>query len=480
MSEAATIQDQLANTNVEELIQIVRSKRASIRITFNSSKGSGSIFFKNGRAIHAESGSAVGKIGLYELLKLPSGSFQVEKLPPNEAKTINQPIQSLLREAKALGMIDTRTATFRLDESNDPEALTEFLKDKHIPPPPPLSQIEKPKVQTEIPDIQIPADEYIEPDDAVLPADSEDATITSELDEAIIPADTPETAAEKREVSYTSPSVKQNVKPAAKTTPRTKVPLLETAIISEALERNIRQLMKYWDKKNTSLSADDLPLVNLPEHIQRQVQFRLEHSLQKLIDRHQNAIDLNNPQMGLAIKKMMDDLRSSWQITRDEFEEMLSFAVGFELAFAFDPARALTEFATANTDGSAYEITYMLENMIGHGIISKEYQQLVDFIEAQTIRRMHPRRLEHLIRGMLFRIPRKKAFKLLVDAVERMLAVVNMSEITDDEQHIQMELLTLILEGHGLPYEAGILPEVAGDNLHPTLKQTAELVGLSS
>jgi len=125
------IQGNLENTRCPEIIKILTLGKRAGRLFISSGSETGSIYFKDGKIIHAKCGNIEGVKAIYEMAAWSSGSYKFFIDESSDLITINIPADEILRETenrirqmeKIASLIPSANTVFTLE--ND-------IKDKEV------------------------------------------------------------------------------------------------------------------------------------------------------------------------------------------------------------------------------------------------------------------------------------------------------------------------------------------------------------
>jgi len=106
--EDRALEGNLQMMSLASIIQINCEERNQAQITLNHLGQDGTIFFKDGEMIHAESAGLTGEEAVYSLLPWEHGSFQLKMGVEPRLRTINKPWSGVLLEG--MRRIDEATA----------------------------------------------------------------------------------------------------------------------------------------------------------------------------------------------------------------------------------------------------------------------------------------------------------------------------------------------------------------------------------
>jgi len=125
------IQGDLETTRCSEIIKILSLGKRGGRLLLTSGSETGSVYFNDGRLVHAKCGQIEGAKAIYEMAAWSSGSYKFFIDESTDLITINQPTEEILKETeirikqmeKIASLIPSANVVFSLD----PE-----LKEKEI------------------------------------------------------------------------------------------------------------------------------------------------------------------------------------------------------------------------------------------------------------------------------------------------------------------------------------------------------------
>ena len=117
--EDRALEGNLQMMSLASIIQINCDERNQAQLTLNHQGQDGTIFFKDGEMIHAESAGLTGDEAIYSLLGWENGSFQLKMGTEPRQRTINKPWSGLLLEG--MRRIDEITAGWSPDWDEDEE-----------------------------------------------------------------------------------------------------------------------------------------------------------------------------------------------------------------------------------------------------------------------------------------------------------------------------------------------------------------------
>lgn len=142
--EDRALEGNLQMMSLASIIQINCEERNQAQLTINHLGKSGTIFFKAGEIIHADTEGLVGEDAIYSLLTWEDGSFQVKMGAEPRSRTIDIPWSGLLLEG--MRRIDESTAAWS----------PEWEEEEEQPPEEPGNPIEERivKALTSISDIE--------------------------------------------------------------------------------------------------------------------------------------------------------------------------------------------------------------------------------------------------------------------------------------------------------------------------------------
>jgi len=117
--EDRALEGNLQMMSLASIIQINCDERNQAQLTLNHLGKDGTIFFKDGEMVHAESDGLTGDDAIYSLLGWEKGSFQLKMGTEPRQRTINKPWSGLLLEG--MRRIDEMTAGWSPDWDEDAE-----------------------------------------------------------------------------------------------------------------------------------------------------------------------------------------------------------------------------------------------------------------------------------------------------------------------------------------------------------------------
>jgi CheY-like chemotaxis protein/predicted regulator of Ras-like GTPase activity (Roadblock/LC7/MglB family) len=128
--EDRALEGNLQMMSLASIVQINCEERNQAQLVLNHLGQDGTIFFKDGEMVHAESGGLTGEDAIYSMLGWESGSFQLKMgLEPNQ-RTINKPWSGVLLEG--MRRIDESTAGWSQDWDEDDSATPEEQQPDHL------------------------------------------------------------------------------------------------------------------------------------------------------------------------------------------------------------------------------------------------------------------------------------------------------------------------------------------------------------
>ncbi len=437
-----------------DLINLIKSKRRDVILSFKDADQGAKIFFQKGRVNHAEFGTEKGKTAFISIYNLLGGEFVLNKNTGNYQRTISQPIKSLLSEAAMLKGNSGSEAVYKIARESAQDEAFALLSDQKSDP---TNQTKgKPKKEAKI---QLSPATAVAKNSKVAPVEQ----ITHEP------------------VLKPAPSIKEQVKgsiqprktvaaTSEEEKPPQKLTLLETTMISHALDGVVEYLMEKWPESDTIVSSKSIPLEHLTNYLHRHIAFRIDLFLKKTIESRNTPFDLHNQNVDTALQELFKQLLSHWKISRVDFNDMLKLAVSFELAYTYDPARALAEFVYEQCGKKAADVKLVLQKMRNHNLIGKEIEPIFDDIDKQPDRAVHPRRLEHLLRAIYNRLKQKESIALVRSSLGRMLDIMNIGKFSKID-HVQLNLFEMVLHGHGLAHYADVLSSNPDQKDHISLNE---------
>lgn len=117
--EDRALEGNLQMMSMASIIQINCEERNQAKLTLNNQGQAGTIYFKDGEMIHAESAGLTGEDAVYSLLGWENGSFQLKMGVEPQQRTINKPWSGVLLEG--MRRIDESTAGWSTDWDADGE-----------------------------------------------------------------------------------------------------------------------------------------------------------------------------------------------------------------------------------------------------------------------------------------------------------------------------------------------------------------------
>jgi hypothetical protein len=117
------IQGNLETTRCSEIVKILSLGKRAGRLFLSSGTETGSIYFNDGRLVHAKSGQLEGVKAIFEMAAWTTGSYKFFIDESTDLKTINQSLEEILKETenrirqmeKIASLIPSANAIFSLD-----------------------------------------------------------------------------------------------------------------------------------------------------------------------------------------------------------------------------------------------------------------------------------------------------------------------------------------------------------------------------
>lgn len=131
------IQGNLDTTRCSEIVKIISLGKGAGRLYLTSGSETGSIYFKDGRLVHAKCGQIEGVKAVYEMALWLSGSYKFFIDESTDLITINQPTDEILRETenrlrqmeKIASLIPSAAAVFSLEaETREKEIILKAIQ----------------------------------------------------------------------------------------------------------------------------------------------------------------------------------------------------------------------------------------------------------------------------------------------------------------------------------------------------------------
>lgn len=117
--EDRALEGNLQMMSLASIIHINCEERNQAQLTLNHLGQDGTIFFKDGEMIHAESAGFTGDEAIYSLLRWENGTFQLKMGVEPRQRTINKPWSGILLEG--MRRIDESTAGWSPDRDDEEE-----------------------------------------------------------------------------------------------------------------------------------------------------------------------------------------------------------------------------------------------------------------------------------------------------------------------------------------------------------------------
>lgn len=369
-----------------DIIQLIGLSRRTVEVSLTVGKSNGSIFFENGEIIHAVNDDQEGEEAFHEMFKWVGGKFNVKPLTSDVERTINRPWQGLVLEA-ARRQDEAQVA----DEGElivKPDHETEFK-----PETAPQEVIDKPST---------------EQDDKTDQAVSD--IVDAERDEQIV---------------------------------------LDDELISSAIEKAVNHYLQFWQDGEEKVPTSSLPLDSLPDNIRYHIQFRFQQYLLQVIRMDGVPFDFDNEKVAAAVQDLLSTLYSTWDVPRTTYEELLRYAISFELARSIDPARAITEVIHEISHGIASKIVPLVRGMIDYKLIGEHFLTLLADISKQDNREISARAIEYLCRSAIYRLDEEQRSRYVRDA---MRCIIDIAALSDDlrTDFLHFNVVMNMLEAHGL------------------------------
>ncbi|NQU06092.1 MAG: DUF4388 domain-containing protein [Calditrichaeota bacterium] len=225
--------------------------------------------------------------------------------------------------------------------------------------------------------------------------------------------------------------------------------VLDDKMIGEAIEKAVDYYIKFWPSIENEIKAPELPLDTLPKSIRAHFQFRLQQDLTKVVNTGKLSFDFKSDDVTNAVENLLSTLFASWEFTRNNYLDILRYAVSFELAHSIDPARAATDVLHELSGGIASKMKPLIRAMINFEMIGDQYLALIVDIAKQGDREINTHTLEYLCRSVIYRLDEEHRWLMFRDAMERMLEIsrVGLDQTVD---YLHFNVVLNMLEAHGL------------------------------
>ncbi len=389
----------LDSFQLPDIIQLIALSRRQAAIHLKAGEKEGWLCFEAGEIVHAVCGKLQGEESFYEMFNWSGGKFEISDSTGFEQRTIDQPWQGLLLEA-ARRQDETISGEAAVFSSGSGEA-------GGAPPPGVTGDSPKENCDSNSND-----------------ESSEESSITS------IARNRPD---EGTEITRQSDSTADS----------------PDRVLKNILGGVIKRHTLNWPEGAETVSFDELPLKALPEVLQRHLEFRFYLYSMRIVNTDRLPLEYESLELDAAVRNLLLALRKSWTFTRYDFLNLLDNAVRFEFALSLDPAAAIAEFIRERTGGKAGQVRGALRGMIEHRLIEGGFDSILPQIGDSGNRKIHPRRVENLIRGLLCSLDEDESCQSVRDAVENLLKIAECGK-GGALRNVNINLIIAMLEARGL------------------------------
>jgi len=378
-----------------DIIQLMGISRRNATLNIVADQGKGKIIFQDGEVVHAVTGKYQGEEAFYEIMKWSGGRFALADPPIRRKRTINTSWQGLLLDSARI-----------LDETKA------GVKDQ-------LEESEK-----EIADFD--ADEDDINFDIFEPESGKPVPVQDEMEveaEGKI-ADDSEIAAAASAVSFDE---------------------LHDDLIGIIHQKALNKYILTWPGGENRIAFNALPLSKLTVNLRRHFFFNFHLHWTKLINKKEVPFDFTNDQIAKALQNLLLTLRKNWNISRDEYKEMLDEALRFELTRYVDPAKALVLYIHKYTQGKADSIKSFLSIMIENKLIGSQYETLSEDIGLIGVSYIRIAKLEDFVWAIFDAQSEDDVFAEFKWSFGQILNLLD-----EESESIEADLVAKMLETRGL------------------------------